>query len=103
MISNEFKELLSYKTFCTFLVLRILSITSYQILVVVLAWQLYDLTSSVWDLGLIGLFQFIPALLLSLPAGQIVDRFHKGKILVFVLFFSHWLVFFYFTQRRIIL
>ncbi|MAI29323.1 MAG: MFS transporter [Rickettsiales bacterium] len=104
MISNEFRELLGYKSFSILLLVRILGITSYQILIVTVAWQLYDLTSSVWDLGLVGLFQFIPALLLSLPAGQMVDRFHKGKILVFC-FASHALVaslLFYFTAYNII-
>ena len=88
MISKEFKELLTQRTFFLFWLTRVIGTTSQQILLVVLAWQLYDLTSSAFDLGLIGLFQFIPALLLSLPAGQIVDRYHKGKIL-FICFLFH--------------
>lgn len=79
--SFQLKELFSYKYFCIFWICRVIGITAYQILIVALAWQLYDLTSNPLDLGLIGLFQFLPVLILSLPAGQIVDRFHKGKIL----------------------
>ena len=30
-------------------------------------WQMYDLTGSAWDLGLVGLLQFAPSLLLTLP------------------------------------
>ena len=45
-----------------------------QMLMVALGWQMYDLTQSAWDLGLVGLAQFVPALLLTLPAGQWVDR-----------------------------
>ena len=41
---------------------------------------MYDLTHSAWDLGLVGLFQFLPALALVLVAGQVVDRFHRARI-----------------------
>ena len=37
---------------------------------VAVAWQLYDITSSALDLGLFGLFQFLPALIFALPAGK---------------------------------
>jgi len=47
---------------------------------VALAWHMYDLTGSAWDLGLVGLFQFFPALLLTLPAGHAVDTYHRGRI-----------------------
>ena len=43
-------------------------------------WQMYDLTASAWDLGLVGLLQFLPALLLSLIAGHVADRVHRGRI-----------------------
>lgn len=52
-----------------------------QMLMVALGWQMYDLTSSAWDLGLVGLAQFLPALLLTLPAGHLVDR-HDRRLLL---------------------
>ncbi|MFZ2987856.1 MFS transporter [Ideonella sp.] len=52
-----------------------------QMLMVALGWQMYDLTSSAWDLGLVGLVQFVPALLLTLPCGLLVDR-HDRRLLV---------------------
>ncbi len=52
-----------------------------QMLLVAIGWHMYELTGSAWDLGLVGLFQFVPALLLALPAGQLVDRRHRGRIL----------------------
>jgi len=51
-----------------------------QMLMVALGWHMYDLTASAWDLGLVGLFQFVPALLMTLPAGHAADRWHRGKI-----------------------
>ncbi len=53
-----------------------------QMLMVALAWQMYDLTSSAWDLGLVGLYQFCPALVLSLLAGHVADRFPRKNIVM---------------------
>jgi len=47
---------------------------------VALAWQMYDLTGSAWDLGLVGLYQFCPALVLTLWAGHVADRLPREKI-----------------------
>jgi MFS family permease len=52
-----------------------------QMLMVALGWQMYDLTGSAWELGLVGLAQFLPALLLTLPAGHLVDR-HDRRLLL---------------------
>jgi MFS family permease len=41
---------------------------------------MYELTGSAWDLGLVGLFQFVPALILTLPAGHVVDKLNKVHI-----------------------
>jgi len=56
-----------------------------QMLLVALGWQMYDLTGSAWDLGLVGLAQFLPALLLALPAGAHVDRSNRRRVLAAVL------------------
>ncbi len=52
-----------------------------QMLMVGLSWQMYDLTGSAWELGLVGLAQFLPALLLTLPAGHVVDQ-HDRRLLL---------------------
>jgi MFS family permease len=52
-----------------------------QMLMVALGWQMYDLTASAWELGLVGLAQFLPALLLTLPAGHVVDQ-HDRRLLL---------------------
>jgi predicted MFS family arabinose efflux permease len=59
---------------------RLTGILSNQMLLLAVAWQMYDLTSSAWDLGLVGLFQFVPAVLMTLPAGHLADRLHRGRI-----------------------
>jgi len=69
------------RSFHFFLWTRLLSTASNQILLVALAWQIYDLTSSAWDLGLVGLAQFVPTFLLTLPSGQLADRSDRRKLL----------------------
>jgi len=49
-------------------------------LMVALGWHMYELTHSAWDLGLVGLFQFVPALILFLPAGHWIDRLRRSYI-----------------------
>ncbi|MCE9659182.1 MAG: MFS transporter [Burkholderiales bacterium] len=59
---------------------RLFGTSANQMLLVALGWQMYDLTHSAWDLGLVGLLQFLPALALVLVAGQVVDRLHRARI-----------------------
>lgn len=60
---------------------RLAGVGGGQMLMVALGWQMYALTGSAFDLGLVGLLQFVPALALALPAGQLIDRWHRGRIL----------------------
>lgn len=80
MLKSNFSQLLEHRSFVKFWLARLFGTTGNQMLMVALAWHMYDLTSSPWDLGLVGLFQFLPAFLMALPAGHIVDRFHRGRI-----------------------
>src|SRR6478752_7730372 len=48
---------------------------------VAVAWQIYAITSSPLDLGLVGLAQFLPGILLFLVAGHAADRFERRRIL----------------------
>jgi MFS family permease len=47
---------------------------------VAIGWQLYALTGSALDLGLIGLVQFVPTIVLTLVVGQVADRFDRRVI-----------------------
>ncbi|MGE0806444.1 MAG: MFS transporter [Burkholderiaceae bacterium] len=60
---------------------RIASMAGSQIQIVAVGWQLYDMTHDVLDLGLIGLAQFLPAMLFAIPAGYVVDRFSRQRVL----------------------
>ena len=78
--TTEQPRLWAHTAFVRYWFSRVISTLANQMLMVALAWQMYDLTSSAWDLGLVGLLQFIPALVLTLPAGHLADRFHRGAI-----------------------
>jgi len=54
---------------------------AHQMLAVGVGWQVYALTGSALDLGLVGLAQFIPSFLLMLVAGHVADRFDRRRVL----------------------
>jgi MFS family permease len=49
---------------------------------VAIGWELYERTGSALALGVVGLVQVIPIILLSLPAGHLADRFNRKRIVV---------------------
>ena len=74
-------SLQAYPAFMRLWFARLAGTAAAQMLMVAVAWQMYDLTGSAWDLGLVGLLQFLPALALVLVAGHVVDRFQRARIL----------------------
>lgn len=48
---------------------------------VAVGWQVYAINGSAFDLGLIGLAEFVPLVLLALPAGQLADRLPRRGVL----------------------
>lgn len=77
-MSNPLRD---YPSFRFLFVGRIATTVASQMMMVILAWQMYDLTGSAYDLGLVGLAQFLPALLLTLVTGQVADRFDRRLVL----------------------
>ncbi|QPF94232.1 MFS transporter [Bradyrhizobium commune] len=73
-------ELLRHRAFLFFLLSRSLSRFSSQISAVAIGWQVYDLTGSAFDLGMVGLVQFLPTLLLLFVAGQAADRYERKRV-----------------------
>jgi MFS family permease len=49
---------------------------------VAVGWQLYALTGSALDLGLVGLVQFVPMILLTLVVGQVADRCDRRLVVI---------------------
>ena len=67
--------------FLPFLAARVLAMFAVQIMAVVVAWQVYDLTRDPMSLAYVGLAQFVPMLLLLMPAGDLIDRYDRKWIL----------------------
>src|ERR1700676_5630984 len=60
---------------------RVASTTAVQMLAVVVGWHVYELTDSALPLGMIGLVQVLPPLLLMLAAGRGADRYNRRTVL----------------------
>src|SRR5215469_13079331 len=73
--------LLTQRSFLLFLLSRALSRFSSQIGAVAIGWQIYALTGSAFDLGMVGLVQFLPTLLLVFVAGHAADRYERKLVL----------------------
>jgi MFS family permease len=59
---------------------RLSSVLAAQMLSVAVGWELYERTGSAFALGLVGLIEIVPVVLLSLPAGQAADRFRRRDL-----------------------
>ena len=70
-----------HKSFMRYWLARFFSTFSVQIVSVAVGWQIYDLTRDPFDLGLVGLIQFAPSLLLVLVTGAVADRFGRRMIM----------------------
>jgi MFS family permease len=72
---------LKHRNFTLYLVARFIATLAVQMQSVAVGWQVYAITNDPLDLGLIGLAQFMPFVVLVLPAGQIADRYDRKLIL----------------------
>ena len=77
--------LFEFPSFLFFFLSRITANMANQMMMVVVGWQMYDLTHNAYDLGMVGLAQFLPSLLLTLVAGQVADRFDRSRVLAWCL------------------
>ena len=68
--------------------LRLFSTTASQIQLAAIGWAVYIATGDPLDLAWVGLAQFLPVLLLALPAGQVADRYDRRFILGTCYFFQ---------------
>jgi MFS family permease len=50
---------------------------------VAVAWDMYQRTGEALSLGLVGLAQAVPTMLLALPAGYLADRFNRPRLVIF--------------------
>ncbi len=75
-------SLRQHPAFIAFWFARIASGFGFQMLSVAVGWQIYAISGRAFDLGLIGLVQFVPSVLLALPAGHVADQFERRRIVL---------------------
>jgi MFS family permease len=75
------ESILRHRPFALYWSARSCASLGFQMLGVAVAWQMYALTGSAFDLGLVGLTQFLPAAAFMLVAGQIADRYDRRRLL----------------------
>jgi MFS family permease len=74
-----------YPRYVLFWLSRLCVTFAVQIIAVAVGWQVYDLTRDPFDLGLIGLVQFLPSAVLVLFTGSAADRFSRRLIMMICL------------------
>jgi len=70
-----------HRDFAFFASSRFLSTAAMMIQSVAIGWQIYEIERTPLALGLVGLCQFLPMFLFTLPAGEMSDRFDQRKVL----------------------
>ncbi len=73
---------LRYPDFRRLIAGAMISRVAFEMQGVAVGWELFERTHSTLALGLVGLVQVVPVVLLSLPAGQVVDRYSRKGILI---------------------
>src|SRR5271154_5101952 len=71
----------THPNFVLFQVARFLIVAAVEMQAVAVGWQVYDISKRALDLGLVGLAQFLPGILLFLVSGHASDRFNRRKVL----------------------
>jgi MFS family permease len=61
---------------------RLCATLGYHMLTVAIGWKIYAITSDPFDLGLVGLIQFVPAVVFTLVVGDFADRFDRRRIVI---------------------
>lgn len=74
-----------HRSYALFFFSRFLAAFATQIISVSVGWQMYDVTGNALYLGLIGLFQFLPSLILILVTGTVADRYNRRMIVALCL------------------
>ena len=73
---------LRHRDFALYAGANFLATIALQVQATALAWQIYQITRDEFQLGLVGLAEFLPAALLALPAGHLADRIDRRLLIL---------------------
>jgi MFS family permease len=80
--SNAGRVAFTYPDFSLYQLARFLVVAGLEMQSVAVGWQIYEITKRPLDLGLVGLAQFSPGILLFLATGHAADTFNRRKLLM---------------------
>ncbi|MBW4444635.1 MAG: MFS transporter [Plectolyngbya sp. WJT66-NPBG17] len=74
---------LRYKDYRFYAIALFLSVMGFRMQSVAIGWELYERTSNAFILGLVGLVQVLPVIILTLPAGHVADRYDRKHTVLY--------------------
>ena len=77
----EPQGMLAYPDLVLYQIARFFIVVALEMQSVAVGWQVYEITHRALDLGLVGLAQFLPGVLLFLVAGHAADRHDRLRLL----------------------
>src|SRR5258708_1318901 len=80
--SNAGRVAFTYPDFSLYQLARFLVVAGLEMQSVAVGWQIFEITKRPLDLGLVGLCQFSPGILLFLITGHAADTFNRRKLLM---------------------
>jgi MFS family permease len=79
---------LRHRDFSLYLAARFIAALGQQMLTVAVGWELYERTHRPLALGLVGLTQMVPMVLLILPAGHVADHYNRKRTILAMVFLA---------------
>jgi len=80
-VSSASRSAFRHRDFAVFWVALVTEAFALSMALVAIGWQVYSVRENPLDLGLVGLAEFLPLVLLALPAGQLADRIPRRTLL----------------------
>ena len=76
-------QALQFKEFRLYIISRFFFILVLNMQATMISWKVYDMTKDPFSIGLIGLTEFVPAVIMAFFAGHIIDRSDKRKMMLY--------------------
>jgi len=80
--TSDARAAFRYPAFLKFQAARFFIVVATEMQAVAVGWQVYEITKRPLDLGLVGLAQFLPGIVLFLVSGHVADRFNRRNLLI---------------------
>src|SRR5262249_30514507 len=76
-------EILRLPEYRSFIIARFFYIIAQRMVTTIVVWLMFLMTHDAFAIGLVGLFEFVPAFCFALYAGHVIDKSDKRRLLLF--------------------